>query len=65
MRKLLRLRDVLEVVRLSRSEVYRLMSLGRFPKPIPLGERAVAWTEDSIDEWIESRISKTACGRRA
>ncbi len=60
MKRLLRLKDVIEVVRLSRSEIYRLIALDRFPKPIPLGERAVAWTEDSINEWIESRIARAA-----
>jgi len=32
------------------------MSLGEFPKAIPLGGRAVAWLESEVDEWMESRI---------
>jgi len=32
------------------------MSLGSFPKSIPLGGRAVAWLESEVDEWMESRI---------
>jgi predicted DNA-binding transcriptional regulator AlpA len=42
-KQLLRIDDVRRIVALSRSEICRLIGLGRFPKPIPLGERAVAW----------------------
>ena len=27
---------------------------GKFPRPIPLGERAVGWLEAEIDSWIEA-----------
>jgi prophage regulatory protein len=57
MQQLLRLTQVRERVGLSRSEIYRLMSLGRFPQSIPLGERARAWPSDLIAAWIESRIA--------
>lgn len=40
---------------LSRSTIYLMMSQGRFPKPIPLGARAVGWIESEIDVWLESR----------
>jgi predicted DNA-binding transcriptional regulator AlpA len=36
-----------------------MISEGRFPKPIKLGEnaRAVAWDDAEIDLWIEARIA--------
>jgi prophage regulatory protein len=43
-------------VGLSRSQIYRLVSLGEFPPPVSLGPRAVAWVSDEIEAWIESRI---------
>jgi prophage regulatory protein len=55
--QLLRLPQVRQIVGLSRSEIYRLISLGRFPRPIPLGERAVAWTSDEIAAWVRERIA--------
>lgn len=54
--KLLRLADVRERVPYSRSTIYQKISRGEFPKPISIGERAVAWLESDIDAWIESRI---------
>lgn len=54
---LLRRKQVEERVNLSRSEIYRLVSLGRFPRPVPLGERVVAWVADEIDAWVEERIA--------
>ena len=56
-KQLLRLPQVRQAVGYSRSEVYRLIGLGLFPKPIPLGARAVAWDADEIDRWIQERIN--------
>jgi prophage regulatory protein len=42
---------------LSRSEIYRRIALGDFPRPIKLGERASAWSTTEIDAWIASRIA--------
>ena len=56
--KFLRLRDVQNRVPYSRSTIYQLIAQGKFPKPISLGARAVAWLESDIDEWIAARIEK-------
>ena len=56
MKKLLRMKQVCESVGLSKSEIYRLKSLGQFPKSCPLGARAVAWDEELIERWIESKL---------
>lgn len=53
--KLLKKNAVLEICALSHSTLYRWMSKGDFPLPLSLGERAVAWKEDEIMAWIESR----------
>ena len=37
------------------------MAAGKFPRPIPLGERAVGWLEAEIDSWIESCLRKRDC----
>lgn len=55
-KQLVRMSSVREQVGLSRSEIYRLISLGRFPRPVPLGERAVAWDADEVQGWIMERI---------
>lgn len=43
---------------LPRSTIYALMSQGKFPKPVRLVGRTVAWTESSIDQWIAERIAE-------
>lgn len=32
-----------------------------FPRPIKLSENSVAWIEDQVDDWIESKMSATQC----
>ena len=56
-KRLLRLPQVREAVALSRSEIYRLISLGRFPRSVPLGERTVAWDSDEVQAWVRARIA--------
>jgi prophage regulatory protein len=53
--RVLRLPEVLQRVRLSRSLVYSLMAEGSFPRPIKLGRRAVAWRAADIEAWLTSR----------
>ena len=54
---LLRRKQVEERTGLARSSIYALIQEGKFPKPIPLTERTVAWAESSIDAWIQERIA--------
>ena len=56
--RILRLPDVKERVRLSRSSIYSMTSNGTFPKPIPLGIRSVGWLETEVAEWINQRTAK-------
>lgn len=56
--KMLRLKDVIEKTGLSRSSVYRYISEDRFPKPVHLGERTVAWVEREIEDWLMMRLNE-------
>lgn len=42
---------------LSRSELYRRIATGDFPRPVKLGERASAWSAAEVDRWIAERIA--------
>ena len=53
---LLRLSDVMRGTGYGRAWIYRLISLGRFPKPVKIGSRSVAFIESEVDEWINQRI---------
>ena len=53
---ILRLPQVKSRVGLSRSSIYLAVSRGKFPAPVPLGERAVGWLESEVDEWVRQKI---------
>ena len=57
---LLRLPDVQRLTGLSRSSVYRLEASGKFPKRVRLSERATAWRENELLDWIDSRPQASA-----
>jgi prophage regulatory protein len=61
-KSLLRLPGVQEIVPLSRSEIYRRLALGTFPKPIKIGERAVAWDADEIQEYVRKKLGMLVNG---
>ncbi|AMF95107.2 transcriptional regulator [Vibrio fluvialis] len=50
--RFLKLKEVMEKTALSRSAIYRKMNDGEFPESVSLGERAVAWVESEVDEWM-------------
>ena len=55
MHELLRRREVAELVRLSVPTIYRMMKAGTFPRPIRLGQRAVAWRREDLEGWLRDR----------
>lgn len=54
--RLIRLSDVTEATGLARSTIYKYISAGSFPKPVPLGGSRVAWVEQEINAWIAECI---------
>jgi prophage regulatory protein len=56
-KSLLRFRQVKEIVPLSRSEIYRRIARGQFPKPIKLGERVVAFDADAIQAYVRDMLA--------
>jgi prophage regulatory protein len=43
---------------LSRSTIYLLMQNGKFPKPVRIGGRAVAWPEADVEAWLNARLAE-------
>lgn len=56
--RFLKLKEVMEKTALSRSAIYRKMNDGEFPQSVSLGDRAVAWVESEVDEWMEDRLER-------
>ena len=59
---ILRLKDLQQRIKLSRSTIYAKIAAGDFPSPITLGPRAVGWLESDIQKWIKSRVLKEVRG---
>ena len=71
-KRFIRLPEVLSRTGYGRTTIYRKMEDGSFPRSVKLGGpledpeafdcRAVAWIEDEVDQWIESRIEDRDLG---
>ena len=56
--RFLKLKEVIEKTALSRSAIYRKMDEGNFPVSVSLGDRAVAWVEEEVNNWMEMRLAE-------
>ena len=71
-KRFIRLPEVLSRTGYGRTSIYRKMEEGTFPRSVKLGgppidhnvfdSRAVAWIEDEVDEWVDSRIEERNLG---
>ena len=71
-KRFIRLPEVLSRTGYGRTTIYRKMEEGTFPRSVKLGSppidpnvfdtRAVAWIEDEVDQWIDSRIEDRDLG---
>jgi prophage regulatory protein len=56
---LIRLNKVEDKTGLKKSMVYDLISKDEFPKPIKIGDRAVAWIDREVDQWVQNKIPES------
>lgn len=63
-RKFMRIPAVIEAVGIQRTEIYKRIKAGTFPKPISLGTRAAVWDSTEIAAW-QDRIIAEARARAA
>ena len=53
---ILRCKQVQARTGLARSTIYLYIKTGTFPRPVPLGTRAVGWLESEVCDWIAERV---------
>ena len=53
--KLIRRRQVLELIGVSHSTQWRMEKAGRFPARVKLGTGSVAWHLREVEEWVKGR----------
>ncbi|OAT21119.1 AlpA family transcriptional regulator [Buttiauxella noackiae ATCC 51607] len=58
-KRLMKMPEVMHRTGNGKSWIYRLISQGRFPKPIKIGSRSIAFIESEVDEWINQRIAES------
>ncbi|WP_210448043.1 AlpA family transcriptional regulator [Vibrio crassostreae] len=56
--RFLKLKEVMQKTALSRSAIYRKMDEGSFPKSVSLGDRAVAWVDTEVEDWMEACLGE-------
>ncbi|MBP1146757.1 MULTISPECIES: helix-turn-helix transcriptional regulator [Pseudomonas] len=65
--RILRLKQVLDRVGLSRSTIYDRLNEKSprydhsFPRPVSLGGAAVGWLEADVSDWIQSKLDNKNC----
>ena len=62
MTTLLRLPQVEQSCGLKKSAIYAQIKEGKFPRPVKLGARSVAWRSNEVDEWIQARPRTQSIG---
>jgi len=55
----MRLSEVMNKTGFGKAWIYRLISQNRFPQPVKIGIRAIAFIESEIDEWIQLTIENS------
>lgn len=60
--RLIRLHGVEHMAGIKKSTIYELMRKpldeGGFPRPVRLGGRTVAWSENAVQSWVQQRIAE-------
>jgi prophage regulatory protein len=56
--RILRAKDVMRMIGLSRSTIWRLEHEGKFPKRANIGGNAVGWLDTEIRAWIDNRFGE-------
>lgn len=55
-RHILRRPEVEALTGYKRSNIYKMMAEGRFPKAKRIGVRAVGWDSEEIQQWINEKL---------
>ena len=56
--RLIRLPEVMQITSLSRTQIYRLIAAGTFPKQRRISHKLAAWKESEIAAWVDSVVAE-------
>lgn len=52
--EILHMTEVLAMIRLSRTTLYRMCRDGEFPQAVQIGRRRKAWHRHEVEEWMRN-----------
>ena len=55
---ILRLKEVADMLKLSKATILRKAKEGTFPEPIKIAARAIGFFSEEIDEWVATQAQK-------
>lgn len=58
--RIYRLKELTELLGISRATIYSWMKQGTFPQSVTLGANSVGWKESDIQQWIDTRTSQAS-----
>jgi prophage regulatory protein len=65
-KRVIRRPDLRAATGLGVTKIYEMIGEAKFPRPIPLGGRAVGWLADEVDSWLAARkAERDAKGKAA
>jgi prophage regulatory protein len=56
---ILRLPEVMAMVGLGKSEIYKRISENGFPAQVRLGDRSVGWLLHEVQQWLHEQVQKS------
>lgn len=63
--QLVRINEVKAMTGISRSYIYDLMKIGKFPPKVKIASKCVAWVKSEIIAWIDVRVAESALARKS
>ncbi len=55
--RLIPIQEVMQLVGLKKTTIYKMMGENSFPRPVKLGRRSSRWVEREIASWQHAKIS--------
>ncbi len=54
-KRILNQRDILAAIGCSKTTLWRMISTGKFPAPIKVGERLNGWRVETFENWLTAK----------
>ncbi|MDG4898057.1 AlpA family phage regulatory protein [Mesorhizobium sp. WSM4976] len=54
---LISIKEAARLTSLSRTSINEKRAAGKFPQPVPLGDKRIAFVKSEVDAWIRERIA--------